>query len=412
MQDSSQDALARLERAERRFRLLCGLALALLVTGVLIFSHPTASAQNGNGLAQRVAALESRVSNLETALNNEIARAEGAEGALTNSLGTEIANRKQGDAATLRVADSYTDLETNRAKAVESALDARAGTLEKKTQFIFVAPDDTTGSTDTYFIGTNVHILNGLRATNGRPDNPGDVSGDGTIVNGLGNLIIGYNETPSRLGHGEASSTALRTGSHNLIVGAGHDYTSYGGIVVGYINQIYKPGACISGGTLNKAKGPFSSVSGGQHNQAEGMYAAISGGESNVADGSSSSISGGTSNYANGQFSSVSGGWANQATGESSSNSGGAHNRAAGANAAISGGDGNLAAGTASSVSGGAFNTAAGDESIINGGTFNSASGLLATIGGGRGLFAIHDYQWSAGSEGHNAYLDGLFSSP
>ncbi len=43
-------------------------------------------------------------------------------------------------------------------------------------------------------------------------------------MNGKGNLIVGYNE--------DSPIPTSRTGSHNVIVGTQHEYTSYGGLVL------------------------------------------------------------------------------------------------------------------------------------------------------------------------------------
>jgi len=69
---------------------------------------------------------------------------------------------------------------------------------------------------------------------------------DGT-VNGLGNLIIGYNET--------SSENIKRTGSHNLVIGPEHAYASFGGLVAGRENTLSAPYASIAGGRLNTASG-------------------------------------------------------------------------------------------------------------------------------------------------------------
>src|SRR6185295_19247322 len=55
------------------------------------------------------------------------------------------------------------------------------------------------------------------------------VSGSGSTtgtVNGLGNLIVGYDE----------GNPVFKTGSHNLIVGPFIDYGSYGGFATGHHN--------------------------------------------------------------------------------------------------------------------------------------------------------------------------------
>lgn len=73
---------------------------------------------------------------------------------------------------------------------------------------------------DLIIEGANLHLRNG----NGSTDGP---------VNGLGNLIVGYNEPPG--------SGADRTGSHNLVVGRGNDFSSFGGIVAGQGSSASSP---------------------------------------------------------------------------------------------------------------------------------------------------------------------------
>jgi hypothetical protein len=83
------------------------------------------------------------------------------------------------------------------------------------------------------------------------------VDGSGTTdgtTNGLGNLIVGYNENVF---------AATRTGSHNLIIGVDHEYTSFAGLVAGWTNTISGPHATVSGGSSNVASGWAASVSGG-----------------------------------------------------------------------------------------------------------------------------------------------------
>ena len=115
------------------------------------------------------------------------------------------------------------------------------------------------------FSGINVHIVNGTGTTNGE-------------VNGLGNLIVGYNEL--RFAGGDN-----RTGSHNIVVGEGQNYSSYGGLVAGRQNTVSGPYTSISGGYYNTASGQFSSISGGLGNTASGYSASISGGYENTASG-------------------------------------------------------------------------------------------------------------------------------
>jgi hypothetical protein len=111
--------------------------------------------------------------------------------------------------------------------------DTRIEALEKT-----VASIDLDG--DTLMIsGVNVQIVDGTGDTAGAP-------------NGLGNLIIGYNE-----------GTHDRSGSHNLVVGTEHSYTSYGGLVAGFGNTVSARSTSVSGGRFNSAVAEFASVGGG-----------------------------------------------------------------------------------------------------------------------------------------------------
>jgi hypothetical protein len=170
---------------------------------------------------------------------------------------------------------------------------------------------------EVVFEKCNVHIRSGSGKTDGE-------------VNGLGNLIIGYNEM--------VGENVKRTGSHNLVLGAEHAYTSFGGLVAGRENTISAPYASVSGGRLNTASGLAASVSGGTVNTASQDYASVSGGKTNEAKGATASVCGGTSNIAQGEFASVSGGSDNTAQGFAASISGGSGNAASGNYASISGG--------------------------------------------------------------------------
>jgi hypothetical protein len=222
------------------------------------------------------------------------------------------------------------------------ALSDRIAYLESLLQNVTKDGDDIT------FSGVNVHIVNGSGTTEGTTD-------------GLGNLIVGYNEL-------RGSGEDVRTGTHNIVVGSRNNYASYGGLVVGYTNDISGAYSSVSGGESNTASGDYSSVSGGRYNTASGEDSSVSGGEWNVASEFYSSVSGGHSNEASGYNSSVSGGHSNKASGSSSSVSGGLDNEASEFYSSISGGRYNTANGTFSSVSGGMYNRASGAYSFVGGG--------------------------------------------
>lgn len=316
------------------------------------------------------------------------------------------------------------------------------------------------------FSGLDVQIVSGSGATDGP-------------ANGKGNLIVGYNERLCSLSFGtdESSPTCSgdsdctpnvcssgfcqqsgdtctttsdcppnlcgqRTGSHNLVVGRGHNYTSYGGFVAGRHNSVSGPYASVSGGVLNSAtedsctvsggagnvagSGPFPSygvgnsikfatVAGGIFNRANKQGAVVSGGFSNTASGFDSSVSGGSSNTAQGDWASVSGGRCNVAGFGSTSVrdctdieggdsvSGGTSNFAAANGASISGGLLNRATGRTAAVSGGHSNTATGPEASVSGGYLNAASSNNASVSGGRQNTASGDGSSVSGGLGNVA---------
>jgi hypothetical protein len=200
-----------------------------------------------------------------------------------------------------------------------AALEARIAALEtlvaaQQLKTRCISPD----STDTLLLvdGCNLQVVSGSDTTEGATGETCTTNSDCatvnseicnlhgvcTSVNGLGNVVIGYDEAAID------DPLDLRTGSHNLVIGRWHSYSSYGGIVVGEDNQISSPGGAVCGGSRNDATGELSSISGGWYGVASGLRASISGGLENTASGETSSVSGGRDNAASGSRSSVSGG--------------------------------------------------------------------------------------------------------
>lgn len=263
-------------------------------------------------------------------------------------------------------------------------------------------PDGAGGTARTIRItGVNVQIVNGEATT--------------ATTNATGNLIVGYQETR------DGSRSDRRTGSHNVVVGSRHEYTGYGGLVLGELNTISGPYAAVTGGRLNTASALASSVSGGQGNLASGVgssvsggggdapgrgnraigpYCSVSGGASNTAgdlgdpiDGEGASVSGGRNNRARGPWSTISGGGGEEAAGDDGfAGSGvpgidefiGAGGVATGRYSAVTGGTGGVASGSWATVSGGRDNGATARWASISGGDSNVASGAASWVGGGR----------------------------
>lgn len=187
-------------------------------------------------------------------------------------------------------------------------------------------------------------------------------------VNGLGNVIIGYNEASnfaqefcsdpqytdsvSCIGNLQMWGRNVYRGSHNLILGSANSYDDH---------------AAIIAGRYNVSNGNFASVLSGSSNLSSGLYSAILGGDNNIASGQTSTISGGRSNQATINSASVSGGWSNTASGITASVTGGRNNQATVLYSTITGGTNNQATGFYSTVSGGINRTASGDFDWVAG---------------------------------------------
>lgn len=170
-------------------------------------------------------------------------------------LNRHLDNRKNPHHVTAAQINTYTRTEVN---AIIAGLKKKIAALEAKLRYV------TVKGHEMRITGANLHIENGSGITSGK-------------TNGLGNVIIGYNE-PRGKGN-------VRTGSHNLIIGSRNNYGSYGGMVVGEENEMSGPYASVTGGTKNKAAAKHASVTGGLNNAATGPRSSISGGINNTAKG-------------------------------------------------------------------------------------------------------------------------------
>jgi len=261
--------------------------------------------------------------------------------------------------------------------------------------------DDGQGNTakTVRLAGVNLQIVNGLEATNGDPTQPYNNSGS-PRVNGLGNVIVGYQEFRPY-----AMAVQDRTGSHNVIVGTQHNYSSYGGLVVGYENTISGEWSVVSAGAHCLASGNTACVSGGRKNVASGEYASISGGHQNTAASRAATVCGGRFNIASGQYSTVGGGGTdhdasdlkNVAAADYSYVAGGRNNQATQTRASVFGGQTNEASAFQATVLGGTNNHASGDNSTVTGGDHNTASGENASVSGGLNRSVSGAMDWRAG---------------
>jgi len=212
------------------------------------------------------------------------------EPAFAQSPGVNLAQLAAQVAALQATVNNQQNTITNLQKEVlsqQNTIDNQAATIATlKAKTASISVQNGVGlNTELVFTGVNVHIVDGTGftddGTQGELPNPS--------FTGLGNLVIGYNE--SRVIAEGANDT--RSGSHNLILGDFNNYSAYGGFVSGINNSIAGANASIFSGDANQANGAFSTVTGGHSNTAGGLFASISGGFENLSNGTASSVSGG-----------------------------------------------------------------------------------------------------------------------
>ncbi len=178
-----------------------------------------------------------------------------------------------------RVAELEAQME--RVTELEAQVEVLAAALQEAQEileFVYVETEEIYGLTGPHWIieGANVHVRSGSGTTRDAcsPRDPGWPNCES--LTGLGNLIIGYNE---QVGQGPPVFHEVRTGSHNIVVGRGHPYSSFGGFVAGSLNRIVGPNSSVAGGHFNTASGLSSTVCGGNQNEASGETSSVSGGQ-------------------------------------------------------------------------------------------------------------------------------------
>jgi len=217
-------------------------------------------------------------------------------------------------------------------------------------------------ATDFIFDGCNVHIQNGAGSTGS--------------MNSLGNLIIGYNK----------NQVSLRSGSHNVVVGDLHEYTSYGGVVTGTENTIGAPNSTVMSSVDSSITG-----TGG---------AAVIGADRGIAEGNAVLL-GGSQNYAsvNAHFAVAVGGNQNQVLNGEAVVMAGKLNVASGGNSVACGGSENTASGAGAVACGGTGNKGAGSSAVALGGHHVSASADSSVITGGNSCdTGPAAYMWAVGT--------------
>lgn len=362
---------------------------ACVVVGVALWLSSVAGASassaivfcSGHGGALRLAGKSGKCGHGQHALTLASAGALGAAQQEVSSLRATVASQ-QSELAALK---SQAGSQQGGVGSLQSAVSALQSTVTALSNTL--AGFSRVGNT-LRLTGMNLQIVSGSGKTGG-------------AVNGLGNLIIGYNEEPG-----------TQTGSHNLVLGDGQAFTSFGGLIAGQGDSLSAPFA-VALGDHNTAGGEFASVTGGEQNEAQGEASSVVGGDFNLAAGSFSSVVGGCENLAgpgstpSGSCSTgaqaVLGGFENTASGLESTVSGGEVGSASGGAAAVSGGQFGIASGGGAAVAGGDDNSATGSFSAILGGFGNAATTFDGTVVGGESNTASATSSTVLGGNGNTA---------
>ncbi len=256
-----------------------------------------------------------------------------------------------GNNATLKSGNATLDFAGDTITVKSTTFSITANRFEAKGNSGTALVLDDTAKTMT-FEKANVRILNGATKTD--------------QANGLGNLIIGYNEphtTPKN-----------RTGSHNLILGVGHGYESFGSIISGKNHSIQSPHAAVIGGEENEIGqlGESSVSIAGQKNNIgitkNSKYAANVAGQNNTASNTHAANVAGQNNTASNTHAANVAGQNNTASNTHAANVAGQNNTASNTHAANVAGQNNTASGTHAATvgGGGADKTSRGNEAGQN----------------------------------------------
>lgn len=182
-------------------------------------------------------------------------------GTVTGRVATIEAQQLDGRLASLEGASLPT-----RMSAVEttaSSMDVRTKVVEARTASMSAMTIN--GYPSLVFNGVNVHIRNG--------------SGSTTSNNGVGNLILGYDEVST----GQPEKVA----SHSLITGFGNTYKGYGLVMSGQFNRVAGNYAAVVAGDGDTTEAALSALIAGIANKvtATGSHGTIFGGQWNVNSG-------------------------------------------------------------------------------------------------------------------------------
>jgi hypothetical protein len=177
----------------------------------------------------------------------------------------------------------------------------QGNSVQALVPFVSVDPNPELGVAGPNIVitGANVHIVNGM--------GPTPVSAT-PIINGLGNLVVGYNEWEAG-----AVPSPSRGGSHNVVIGRCHQFpaTGFGNLICGE-NNTAKGEEGFVAGYFNTTTALYTSILGGRNNQTTASYSSVVSGASNQANSDGAVVLGGCYNQENAAYSITLGGYNNQ----------------------------------------------------------------------------------------------------
>src|SRR5262249_49497274 len=203
---------------------------------------------------------------------------------------TAVTVATQSEVAPLAAQVSLLQGQVSALESANAKLSADVSAMQTTLSKVSYSPQGLNGQPTLTITGANLQIANG--------------AGNTASANGLGNLIMGYDE-----------GAGTQTGSHNVVLGYSQDFTSFAGIMGGWNNVLSGSNSLVLG-VASVARGPGSAVRAGCENTASGWGASVSGGRGNTASNYESSVTGGSGNTASGSHASVSGGNGNTASGD------------------------------------------------------------------------------------------------
>lgn len=222
--------------------------IAVLQTDVGTAQTAAESAQASAGQAQAgVVSAQASADQAQAAADSAQTTADSAQASATSA-------QASADQAQSGVATAQTDITTLQSNVTT----IQTSNFAALDPYIRVEAGEKSSAAQVVFDSVNVVVTNGTGSTN--------------TANGLGNLIVGYNESG-----GTPASPGDRDGSHNIVLGPSHSYSSTGGFVAGENNELVGRSSSILGGFGNVALGLQSTVAGGGNNDAAGPLSSIGG---------------------------------------------------------------------------------------------------------------------------------------